>query len=275
MADPQHTPLRPTAGSLMGPGSPLPPSARRSQSLSEPSPAAVDEETRQLNDPAPTALNDNSPLTPSPRRNKPKNLKFTDLSRCDSGEKDGMVTPRLEYFTSDSRLMKDHWTLPGTINTPVLVLGDSLVNRIKLVPRSWAQRITFLSYSGCQFRHLTNILNKCQGGTFDKVTSVILVIGVNCRAQQFEATARKYTNPLLKKLPATFPNARMYFVEPAFEFPRPDWNTNLAEFTRFFSQAGFHILPPSRRYQMVDDVHWSSETANREVASWLKVLSKN
>lgn len=254
---PPETPLRPSLGALSNPNSPLPPSARSNR-------PQVDETVQGPGEANSSPSHNKTPVGPK--------LFFKPLSL--QGRRS--VPIEALSFPADTPNLKDRWTLPS-ITAPILVLGDSLVRRITEVPEQVADKIKLVSYPGCRFEYMVKILNKNPEITFKHVRHVILVLGVNNRGQNLEATARKQANPIHNKLQLRFPNAHIYYAEPGHRLSNPVEHYNLHSFTGHFASQKYIILPPVENFALVDSVHWSKDTANRSVANWLKRLrpSKN
>lgn len=189
-----------------------------------------------------------------------------------SDAEDRLAAVRTTYRCPSSK-DKSSWFLPHNVTARTLILGDSLLNRFKRMPEDHLNSsIRILSYPGAKFEHMINILADLPPNL--EVKNLIFCCGINNKNQNYHSTAHKHIRNVHNKILRAFPAATLWF--PAFgqRLSDPGHNTNLADFTRAFSDHGWTILPVTSAFSVESDgIHWTVPTADRSLAKWLRHLN--
>ena len=181
-------------------------------------------------------------------------------------------------FKAINNSKKDEWTLPPGKFPKILIVGDSLINRISNINDMAANQTKIISYAGATFRHILGII-RSEKTVHHSVRHLILSVGINSHAQNAEKTANKYIREIFLNAKSVFPSAKIYFTKFVQDLPNPGHMKNLRDFEATFQkQCRGHskVLNPCLRPTFEqDNYHWDSKTADNMVGSWLDQLNLN
>ena len=215
---------------------------------------------------SPAVAQHSTPLTRGPNRrvNQPE---FTPISG---------IYNRLDPKTSPAHVInfdgrnKTNWKLPE-ITTRLVIIGDSNIRRITNVPSTVDHLTTLISYSGMKFTHLLNILSKEEYAN-KAVLKVVISVGINNRADCLNAQAETLQK-LIVELKNTFPKARLFIAEFGQTTRTKAEQQNLRDFVQKFREQGTYVLPAASNIKLADEVHWTQESANNMLRSWINAIS--
>lgn len=188
-------------------------------------------------------------------------------------------TPRVQpIYPSGTHLYKYHthdgdknknWNL--TPNRSILIIGDSNIARLPVIPDD---RIQVDSYPGANLSQATYLL-KHNTPNSNNVTKVILSFGINNRNQRLSIAFKKDLSDLLKTAKTTFPQAEIFI-------PVLNYSDNLPGNVRsHINTLNYHIKGTGRSIPRlekdsfntdVDNIHWTSRTAERMWDHWRTFL---
>ena len=203
-------------------------------------------------------------MCPNRRVNQPE---FTPISG---------IYNRLDPKTSPAHVInfdgrnKTNWKLPE-ITTRLVIIGDSNIRRITNVPSTVDHLTTLISYSGMKFTHLLNILSKEEYAN-KAVLKVVISVGINNRADCLNAQAETLQK-LIVELKNTFPKARLFIAEFGQTTRTKAEQQNLRDFVQKFREQGTYVLPAASNIKLADEVHWTQESANNMLRSWINAIS--
>ena len=185
--------------------------------------------------------------------------------------------PNIKYYTSDKK--KTPWIMPQ-VHAPVLILGDSNLNRITRTP--FNTDIQLLSFSGAKLTHFAS------GHLFTypqpQVTHVVFSCGINNKDMQ-QKTIDEQLRKIAARLKRFFPQAKVHIPllnwSPMKEAKFTDTYQMINQGILKLDKLGITILPPLPADEFhtsfedgVQDIHhWSATTANRLLASWVNSLN--
>lgn len=193
----------------------------------------------------------------------------------DSPPRQRTLTPTLPgkfkptyHLSRPSRKLQD-WTFRG--RKPVLVLGDSNINRI---PPHHNPQIQLDSYPGANLYHFLKICEKTAPHPTTKI--VIFSIGINNRDQDAKLTSCKQLRALYKQATVTFPNADIYFpimnysphLTPTQQNNLKIINNTIATYLPFLTE-----IPHDTFTTEHDNIHWKADTAKNIFENWCQQLN--
>lgn len=157
------------------------------------------------------------------------------------------------------------------VKRPVLILGDSNINRI---PCNYNPNIQLDSYPGATIYHFLKICEKTPINPTTKI--VVFSIGINNRDQDPKQTSIKQLKALYKQAQTTFPNAAIYF-------PIMNYSKNLTlkqqENLKSINNAiatyfSFLVELHHDQFQTAEDnIHWTPRTAEQIFHFWCEQLN--
>ncbi|XP_078809581.1 uncharacterized protein LOC144994645 [Oryzias latipes] len=182
------------------------------------------------------------------------------------------TTPKLfapTYHQARSNRKIQSWSFKP--RKPVLILGDSNINRIP--PHNYSQ-IQLDSYPGATIYHFLKVCEKTPPNPQVKI--VIFSVGINNKDQDPKQTSIKQLKGLFRQAKSTFPNADLYF--PIMNFsshlsPVQRNNLKLINNTMTITVPFLTEIPHDTFHTEKDNIHWTSETANLIFHNWIQQLN--
>lgn len=172
------------------------------------------------------------------------------------------------HLARPSRKLQD-WYFRG--RRPVLILGDSNINRI---PPHHHGNIQLDSYPGANIYHFHKIMEKSPINTSTKI--LILAVGLNNREQDPQQTSSKQMGSLYKQAKLTFPNADIYFPKINFSPNLPQHQKdNLIQLNKYIVNhfPSLVEIPQDTFITVADNIHWTPTTASVIFSNWLRQLN--
>ena len=172
------------------------------------------------------------------------------------------------HIARHTRKLQD-WSFKS--RRPVLVLGDSNINRI---PPHNNPDIQLDSYPGANMYHFLKICEKTVPNPAIKI--VVLSIGINNKDQDPRQTSCKQLKSLHKQAQLAFPNADIYFPIINFsdnlstkqQYNLKYINNTIATYFPFLAE-----IPHDTFLTEKDNIHWKPATAQLIFNYWLKQLN--
>lgn len=161
------------------------------------------------------------------------------------------------------------WNFKGY--KPILVLGDSNVNRI---PPFHNPNIQVDSYPGATFYHFTRVLEKTEIHVDTSV--VVLSVGINNMDNDPYKTSIKQIASMHKEARLTFPNAIIYIpIINHSHLLSPDQKRNLKVINGYITTHGPFLLeiPHDEFHTTSDRIHWTTTTADLIFKNWCEQLN--
>lgn len=154
---------------------------------------------------------------------------------------------------------------------PVLILGDSNINRI---PSHTNPKIQLESYPGANLYHFLKICEKTPVNPSTKI--LVLSVGLNNKEQDPKQTSIKQLKALYRQARTTFPNADIYFpimnVSPHFTSKQQEnlklINNTIATHFPFLAE-----IPHDTFTTEADNIHWTASTARKIFQYWCEQLN--
>lgn len=249
---------------LTSPEAPLPGPSSSSSPLSRSFSEALTSQNNTSSPPSPVSAS--QPLRASSGvLSKTSKVRLTTLSR--QVDRVPCKVERVQY-----RVSKEEWKLPP-ITKPILIIGDSNLSRCRMIRKTHVDKVQIVSYPGAKFEHLYDIL-KAADTAIATVKQVILSIGINNRNQSAASTANKHISKLIFRFRVTFPNAKLHYPSIGNVFRETKMNQNLKDFETTVRGFKIKVLPSIPVHtEGVDRVHWTPDTANALLDSWLSHLN--
>jgi hypothetical protein len=123
-----------------------------------------------------------------------------------------------------------------------------------------------------RLEHLHQIF--AQFGPITYVDHLVLAVGINNRSQNFYATTKKNAEKALSIMRRSFPSAKVHFVEILNNQLEREEMENMRSITNIMRRRGASILKsPRDLHTNHDGIHWTQESADRLVDSWLDQLN--
>ncbi|GLD47515.1 AMP deaminase 2 isoform X1 [Lates japonicus] len=163
------------------------------------------------------------------------------------------------------------WQLRG--KKPIWFLGDSNLSRI---PAYHNNNIQIDSYPGASFYHFQHLLEKIPPHPFTKL--VVLLAGINNKDQDPHKTSIKQLRFLYRRAQSVFPNAVVYLPLINYSPLLPqDQQNNLRIINEFIFSHFPSVGPlPSGLFETIlDNIHWTQETARKMYETWCTELQIN
>ena len=183
-------------------------------------------------------------------------------------------------WKQDGTTKKCRWTLPE-IKARCLVIGDSNLSRVSMcrVPNSVVQ---VCSFPGGNFHNIRRMLLEIQE-PHTNVDSLVLSIGINERQNDTKISSMPLFRRMIADARKAFPNAEIHMATLQWDVDRiPAWEASCLNLLQqlISKTEGIKMLPPieSSKFQIAEDdkkfgIHWTEETANLILDSWIHHLN--
>lgn len=163
---------------------------------------------------------------------------------------------------------EDRWRLPY-VKKPVLLLGDSNLGRITMIPKNLSIQIE--SFPGANFQDITRLLDRYRGPAPEVL---ILSVGINDKGRASAVGDVTTLMQCLKK----FPNTKILF-------PEVTSSSKLKSDPSILKNINQQILKEciQKRIQPIttlpeiefevnplDNIHWTSTTAQKMMSLWMR-----
>lgn len=163
---------------------------------------------------------------------------------------------------------RSDWSL--TIRKKWVIIGDSNLSRI---PPYQIPDLQVESFPGATFSHAESLIR--EASVTVKVEKIVLSFGVNHRDQKVQETAIKQLQGAVRMTKKKLTHSEIWIPE----INLPDTLTIeqqhiLIGLNRYITKhTGYIPALPSTEYKLVDNVHWTSDTAKAMLQHWAEHLN--
>ncbi len=172
------------------------------------------------------------------------------------------------HIARPNRKIQDWFFKP---RKPVLILGDSNINRI---PAHTHPQIQLDSYPGANSYHFLKVCEKSIPNP--KVKIVVFSIGINNKDQDPRQTTTKQLKTLFRQAKSTFPNADIYYPIMNFSSQLTDTqkgnlkliNNIMTTYAPFLTEIPHDTFTTEK-----DNIHWTPTTAKLIFENWIQQLN--
>lgn len=161
------------------------------------------------------------------------------------------------------------WNIEG--HTPILIIGDSNLNRI---PPFNNPNIQVDSYPGATFYHFTKVLEKTPIHT--DTATVVISVGLNNKDHDPFQTSLKQLSGMHKEAKKTFPNATIYIPVISHSPLLTSQQKRNLKLINAYITTNFPTLleiPQDTFHTTTDLIHWTSTTADLIFQHWCRQLN--
>lgn len=161
------------------------------------------------------------------------------------------------------------WNIEG--HTPILIIGDSNLNRI---PPFNNPNIQVDSYPGATFYHFTKVLEKTPIHT--DTATVVISVGLNNKDHDPFQTSLKQLSGMHKEAKKTFPNATIYIPVISHSPLLTSQQKRNLKLINAYITTNFPTLleiPQDTFHTTTDLIHWTSTTADLIFQHWCRKLN--
>lgn len=184
---------------------------------------------------------------------------------------DNSLPPLYTHTRPSNTMIAIAWELP-TLNQPTTILGDGNLDRITSIQPSLNRDLAIHSYPGLTFKLLNSIVNLLE--PTPQVNRIIIATGINDRHHNLMRTTFGTLTRLLPSIRRAYPLAQIFFAQIINPKLDPLGQSRMDKINKWFQRKGIKLLlqPPDLRF-LSDGIHWTEDSANRLVDSWLHQLN--
>lgn len=163
---------------------------------------------------------------------------------------------------------RSDWSL--TIRKKWVIIGDSNLARI---PPYQIPDLQVESFPGATFSHAESLIR--EASVTVKVEKIVLSFGVNHRDQKVQETAIKQLQGAIRMTKKKLTHSEIWI--PEINFPDTltvEQQNVLIGLNRYITKhTGYIPALPGTKYKLVDNVHWTNDTAKAMLQHWAEHLN--